>query len=206
MQGFTLLELMIALGIFALMSTLAYQGLSVAQTSQQTVMAKMDDLKHLQMTWQILQQDFANLVDRPIRDEFGDPHPGLTTEDDDLVTFTRTRNVGIPITNTRDQALIRIGYKLEDDTLIRQIWPVLDPADATTPMDQSLYSPIDNLQIRFLHPDGHWTEQWPPSSLGLNDIGKPVMPKAIEIRIESEGWGTMIRQFPGIHAFTDVAS
>ncbi|RMH21722.1 MAG: type II secretion system protein GspJ [Gammaproteobacteria bacterium] len=205
-QGFTLLELMIALGIFALMSTLAYQGLSVAQTSQQAVMAKMDDLKALQMTWQLLQQDLANLVDRPIRDEFGDPHPGLTTEDDGLLSFTRTRNVGVPITRTHDQALVRIGYKIEDQTLIRQIWPALDPAEAITPVDQPLYPSVDNIQIRFLHTDGQWLDHWPPANLGLNDLGKPAMPRAIEIKIESERWGTLVRLFPGIHAFSDASS
>ncbi|MEZ5671465.1 MAG: prepilin-type N-terminal cleavage/methylation domain-containing protein [Thiotrichaceae bacterium] len=77
MNGFTLLELLIALSIFALIAMMAYSGLlsvlqvgaHVEQTSQQ--------LMRLQLTFQRVNQDVTQLVYRPIRNEYGDSLPAI---------------------------------------------------------------------------------------------------------------------------------
>ena len=70
-QGFTLLELLVALAVFAVLSTMAYGGLrSVLQTQRQTEEAAIK-LHKIQQAIFYLEKDLLQVVARPIRDEFG---------------------------------------------------------------------------------------------------------------------------------------
>jgi len=71
-SGFTLLELLVALAIFALLSVMAYAGLSTVLTANQVLETNMERLTEIQRSVTFLSRDIRQTVDRTIRDTYGD--------------------------------------------------------------------------------------------------------------------------------------
>ena len=71
-RAFTLIEMLVALAVFAIMSALAYGTLSQTFTSAEILSARMDRLQAIQRTVRVVGQDFMQLSPRPVRNELGD--------------------------------------------------------------------------------------------------------------------------------------
>ncbi len=199
-KGFTLIELTVALAIFALLSVMAYQGLDTAQSAKRHTDERMLSFKALQMTWVIMQRDFEQIIDRPIRDEFGEPVAALTNNTDSLIEFTKIGERAL--TGKARGAMKRVAYRIEDETLQRLQWSVLDRGGANTPLQRPLLENIESIHFRYLSDNGQWRDQWPPSQgFSKNDAADP-MPKVIEVTLETKDWGEVKRLFMGIQAFS----
>ena len=125
-HGFTLLELLVAVAIFAVLSAMAYGGLrNVIDNSQQTEIA-MKRLQQVQLAMLKVSRDLTQLSQRSIRDEYGNSSNYILTGqgDDIFIEFTRggRRN---PAEMLRSH-LQRVAYKIEENTLSRLHWPQLD--------------------------------------------------------------------------------
>ena len=77
LQGFTLLELLVALSIFSIIAVMAYSGLNTVllariQTDQHAI-----QLARLQMTFTWLKRDIEQYIGRSIRDQYGDRQAAL---------------------------------------------------------------------------------------------------------------------------------
>jgi general secretion pathway protein J len=84
--------------------------------------------------------------------------------------------------------LERVGYRIQDDELVRLVWPELDQARVTDPVEQPLLKGVTRLTVRFLDSQGQWQDQWPP----LNQDPKAyldVLPKGIQVAIDVKGLG-----------------
>lgn len=191
--GFTLLELVIALTIFALVSVMAVSGFWSVQQTYEHVDAKGDELAQLQMALTMMGRDFAQGVGRGIRDDFGDTRPAMEGGSSGLgriVEFTRAG-----LTNPTGQArsaLERVGYGVVEEKLIRASWVVLDRPQGSEPQQMTLLDHVDSLELRFLDPAFNWHDQWPP--IAPNGT-PPALPRAIEVKLKLTGWGTLIRMF-----------
>ena len=76
-RGFTLIEVLIALGITAFVATLAYTGLSAAIAGVEATRESGRRTAEINRAWSILSRDLQHFVARPVRDEFGDEEPAL---------------------------------------------------------------------------------------------------------------------------------
>lgn len=76
-QGFTLLEVLIALSLFAVLSAMAFGGLNQLLSQHQQLQHKQQRFVDLQSAIQVLERDFSQLAPRSIRDAFGDPQAAL---------------------------------------------------------------------------------------------------------------------------------
>ena len=72
-RGFTLLELLVALAVFAIMATAAYSGLRSVLFTRAAVEEQSRRLAAVQMAVYRLEQDVEQTLARGIRDEYGDP-------------------------------------------------------------------------------------------------------------------------------------
>ncbi len=68
-QGFTLLELMIAILVFALISTAAYKLMDTVICGQQVTDGLLDDLDDMQRAKMTIEKDLFQLASRPVRNE-----------------------------------------------------------------------------------------------------------------------------------------
>ncbi|RMF99253.1 MAG: type II secretion system protein GspJ [Gammaproteobacteria bacterium] len=191
-RGFTLLELLVAMAIFAIISVLALGGLNAVATQQSLTRSNLDDLARLQRAFDSLERDLGQLYPRPVRDELGqDREAALLADgrDDYLLRLTRGgwRN---PAQLPRG-SLQRVQYRLAERQLIREYWPVLDHPLGMEPISQVLLDGVDAVQVEFLDADGQWREQWPPLS-ALNDPAIP-RPRAARLTLELDGWGEIQR-------------
>jgi len=187
-EGFTLLELLVALAIFSLIAVMAYGGLETVLKQQAGTEENAKSLAALQKTYLVMQRDIEQAVPRAIRDEFGDEQAPLIG----TTLFQLTRGGWNNPANQPRSTLQRVGYSLEDRQLIRYAWRVLDRAQDSAPTRQPLAADIESMQVRYLDEAGNWQEQWPPLQAGSNPLANPTdFPRAVEMTLEHARFGTL---------------
>ncbi|MGB5261123.1 MAG: type II secretion system minor pseudopilin GspJ [Gammaproteobacteria bacterium] len=199
MAGFTLLELLIALAIFGLLSVMSYSGLKTVLDQHARTDAAADRLGEVQKIYLLMQRDIEQIVPRPVRGEYTDELPAL--EGSEVLQFTRG-GWSNPLQHPRSN-LQRVGYAFQDDELVRYTWQVLDRAQDSLPRQQPLTAAVTNMSVRYLSSADKWSVSWPPDDAGeprLTPGGQPVsqlseLPKVIEITLEHEQLGELVWLF-----------
>ena len=194
-RGFTLLELLVAVAVFAVLSAMAYGGLrNVIDNSRQTEVS-MQRLQRVQLAMLNISRDFTQLSQRGIRDEYGNSNNHIITGDggDIFVEFTRggRRN---PAELLRSH-LQRVAYKLEENKLSRLHWPQLDRTQEMQPYESILLEDVETAAIRFLDSNNEWHDEWPPLDSSGASGGDGSGLAAIEFRLELQDWGELVRLF-----------
>lgn len=189
--GFTLLELLVAIAIFAVVALLAYGGLATVLDAREDTAAGAARLRALQQTMLMLQRDLDQLAPRGIRDEYGDHKPALHGGAD-WIEFTRG-GWSNPAEQPRSQ-LQRVAYTLRERRLVRAHWQVLDRAQDSAPFEAELLDQVRLLRVRFLDAQGEWQDAWPPLNAQDGNQGAEP-PRAVEITFELEHWGSVTRLF-----------
>ncbi len=160
-QGFTLLEVLLAVSITALIGIGASQLLSSIVNTSGTTNDRALQLRTIQRMDMWVKRDFLQLAGRKILDENGDFKEALTTDSDFLIELTHSGQANAAFSKSKKSNLQRVAYavrgheseyckdayknpNIEDGKcLIRLFWPVLDMApDSPAPTVQVL---IDNV-------------------------------------------------------------
>ncbi len=189
--GFTLIEVIIAIAIFAIISLLAYSGLHSVINSKSHTEAALNRLQELQMTMLTLGGDLQHLSDRDGHDALGGELLKLSTQDSNyILTFTRSgwRNPA----NRARSTLQRVAYKLDEDKLIRIYWTHVDRADDEQVVERTLISNIESLELRFLDEKNEWQTNWPTAN-ALASATPSDLPSGVEITLKMNDWGEIKR-------------
>ncbi len=201
--GFTLLELLVAMVIFAVMSVMAYGGLRNVIDNSDASKQSLQRLQAVQRAIRILNRDFSQLRPRPVRDAYGQRQLPLLADNarENRVEFTRGGRVNPA--NLKRSSLLRVAYRVEDNRLYRLQWPFLDAAPGTEPATVAILENISEMRLRFLDAQGDWHGVWPPlnaqpvSTAGTT--GEPAVatgqPSAIELVLNLEDWGEIRRLY-----------
>ncbi|MGE0386312.1 MAG: type II secretion system minor pseudopilin GspJ [Gammaproteobacteria bacterium] len=174
-RGFTLVEMLVALAIFAVLATMAYRGLETLLRASSRTTEHAGRLAALQRTFTLLQLDLEQAAPRPVRDELGDPIPALAggTAAAPLVELTRAgRNGGVAIERPDIE---RVAWRLDAQRLSRVRWENLDRVQGDVPRAAVLLEGVRGVQVRFFS-DGQWLGYWPPADGG----GGEALPAAFE--------------------------
>lgn len=190
--GFTLVELLVAITIFAVLSAMAYGGLSSVLSSERAIDRAASRLVELQQTMLFVTRDLAQLAGRGIRDEYGDSQPPLRSAPGLLTVFEFTRGGWSNPAGQMRSTLQRVGYAVEERQLVRYSWSVLERAPDSQPMRLTLLTQVEALQLRFMDEKREWHEAWPP--VGVAAATAP-LPRAVELTLELEDIGTLRRLF-----------
>lgn len=191
--GFTLLELVVVIAIFGVMSVMAYGGLNSVLKSRQQVEQHMARTAQFQRTYRLLRDDLQQVRNRPARDSFGDAQPPLRGDREQRFEFTRAgwRN---PLLLPRP-GLERVSYRVNDKQLLRESWRVLDQAQDSKLVSLALLDRVDDLRVRYLASSREWSEQWPPLSSTGQAQTTSTAPLAVEITLETPDWGPVVFLF-----------
>lgn len=195
-KGFTLLELMIASIIFAIMAMMAYGGLDNVLDNSESSQLALQRLRQVQQTVSVLNRDLSQIMPRTIRDEYGNTQPYLSAGNniDSLIEFTRGGRVN-PASLLRS-SLLRVAYRFDDEKLVRLQWQQLDRAQGIEPKQTTLIDNIENVTLRFLDEEGEWREQWPPLNAAAGETPTTAnRPAAIEVVLQLKDWGDIRRLY-----------
>ncbi|MCH7821275.1 MAG: type II secretion system minor pseudopilin GspJ [Proteobacteria bacterium] len=179
-QGFTLIEVLVALAVFGVMSMLAYSALGSTLSNVDYLTERMDRLQSVQRAVRYLSTDLMQTAPRPVRNELGDGFlPALQTSlsSDFVLEMTRggwSNPAGLP-----RGTLQRVAYRLEDDELVRYHWNVLDRTYANEPIAIVLLNDVESLFFRYLQDNDEWTNYWPPQGQAVGDSIRS-RPRAVE--------------------------
>jgi len=206
-RGFTLVEVLIALAITALVAAVAYSSLSRVLDGMESTRRVTSRTYEVNRAWMILSRDLAQFVARPIRDEFGAVEPALQGGPAARFALSFTRTGWHNPNGVARSNLQRVNYRLEDNTLWRDIYPVLDRAPDTEPLSVALLEGVESLEFGFLDATGNVqavndsaqleTRDWPESWVAdtSNPDAELAPPVALEVRLTLEDWGEMRRLY-----------
>ena len=187
-RGFTLLEMVVTIAIFALIYVWVATYLSDALKAREQLNISASALEQEQRAVTYLTLDFEQLIARPVRDPYGDPQPAIIGRDD-YVEFTRL-GWSNPFGLRQRSQMQRVIYTLEDGKLYRRYWPVLDTNVASQYQQDVLLDDVKTFTVRYLDKsqkgEWSWQERWPDPDLAAEPVWQQRLPKSIEINIEME--------------------
>lgn len=194
--GLTLIELMVAVALLAVITSMAYRGLESVSRSSERNLAEGDHWQGVALLFERIASDVAQPVRRPVRagTEGAAPLPewwgrGVAVAGDAtgidtaaaLLEFTRKSPAG------RDE--VRLGYRLRDDKVELLLWPMLDRAPDTQPEAYVLLEGVSSLRFRHMDSSGTWQDIWPVAG------GRDVLPRAVAVEITLKDGVTLHRLF-----------
>lgn len=194
--GFTLVELLVALFIAAIMFAMGYGAINQALRDRTQLAEGQARLTTVQTAMRLLVQDFAQVAPRPVRSPLGsDSEPVLRSvpgNNADLAVLTKSgwaNPAGLP-----RPALQRVRYALEDKTLYREHWRVLDVLPGVTPQRRKVIDRVKTVRFRFMDMNRNWLPEWGTGgNRPSTDQQLRVRPIAVEITLELEDYGELVR-------------
>lgn len=194
-RGFTLLELLVAVFVFAVLSALGYTAITQALDHRDRVRAQQQRLGELNAAMRVLVQDFGQLAPRPVRDVLGSgDEPAVRAPGSGGTLVAMSRNGLANPAGLARSTLERVEYLVEGDTLVRLAWPVLDRTQAVVPRRQIVLGGVRGVRLRYMDAARQWIEQWPPPASPRPLPQRLRMrPIAVEVTLELEDFGRIVR-------------
>lgn len=191
-RGFTLLELLIAIALFALLGVGTYRMLDSVLRADEATRIQEQRLRELTRGMAAFERDIRQLLARPVRAPYGDMLAAFHGEGRERQTleFTRSgwRN---PLGAVRSE-LQRVRWEVRDGRWERRYWVALDQAQDSQPHTQRVLEGVSRWQLRYLDQDGNWQESWPT---GADERSLYQLPRALELRLEHQHYGQLRRLF-----------
>ncbi|MGI1794111.1 MULTISPECIES: type II secretion system minor pseudopilin GspJ [Acinetobacter] len=183
-KGFTLVELLVAIAIFAVLSTLGWKVFDyIVQTKDRNAVHEQR-LSQLQDTYQQILRDTVQAV--PLTANInGDIQPALVLQNGRF-NFSKTG-----VTDPLEEGIspderVEYQYRADEQKLYRLKYRNLNQTGRDQPESSVLLSDVEQFQIVVLNPNE--MTQWPDSSFDLNRIEqKQRLPKGIKINLMVNG-------------------
>lgn len=191
-RGFTLVEVLVALAIFALMAVFAYRGLGAVLQTREHLSEDNRRWRDLALMLRQLEQDLDMAVDRPVRDGADLVQAALTGSPEasgEQAALLSVSRMGDAWRQGAAADVQRHGYRLTQGRIEQLVWPVLDQAPHTQPDVQPLLARVRRFELRYLDDAGQWQPRWPLPG------GRTSLPAALEAVVELDEGTTVTRVF-----------
>ena len=188
--GFTLLELLVALIVFAIMSAIAYGGLNRIFAVRERIDVENRKWRELTLVFGRLEEDIGQAVNRTYLDSFGTRksaligHAQLVGVDDANLSLIR---MGAGGSTGVAADMSHVGYRLREGRLELMQWPALDLPPRAVPTVHVLMQEVQAFELAFMNEKGVWEDKWEP------DASASVLPRAVQIRLTLAG-GTRVKR------------
>jgi general secretion pathway protein J len=198
--GFTLVEILVALLVFAVVGLLSARLLSQSIDNQNNLQDRGQRLAEIHRAMRVLQRDIVQLSRRKIRDAQGEELPALIVSDQGAIEFSRVgwRN---PLRQPRSEVQ-RVGYRWQDEKIIRGYWLTLDRSYDAEPAYQTLLENVEAIEFFAVDQLGNEHRQWPldPEANVVTEEGEALYLAAILVRAEIAPYGMIERiwQVPSV--------
>lgn len=183
--GFTLLEVVVAVSIFAVMGVIAFSGLNKMTRDGHTLADSNNRLSELQFAVVYFDRDWAQVSPRKIRNQYGDEESNIVIVDDSI-TFTRSGWSNI--LGHRRSNLQRVQYLVDDERLLRRYWRSLDHMAGEVPIETVLLDNVESMEVALVNVLGNPIRSWPVDA-SYND-GRPIL---LALKLELPDRGEIVR-------------
>lgn len=199
-RGFTLLEVLVALAIFAIIGTVAFSAVQRGVDTTERLAEQRRFWQDLDAAFRLLAQDLEMAIARAPRipgqqglrafEGYGRGRPGRGGE---LLRLTRAGVTSVregPVSPYR-----RVTYRIEEGRLYRGAWHRLDVSVRREPREAQLLRGIEDHRIEYWQDEGQrWIGQW-PRRLATGDGDEPGLPEAVRLRLDFGDRGAFQRIF-----------
>lgn len=187
-RGFTLIELIVAIFLLAVLSVMSYRGFDAMARANDHLESVTDRWQAIALFFERFGTDISQATDRAVRDGAGARLPQLwgrplsgAVDTEAQLEFTRK--------SARGEKDLRLGYRLRERTLELLIWPVLDRASASRPEVHPLLENVSGWRLSYLDSRGRWIDHWPDGATG------EALPRAVSIELALAGEPPVQRVF-----------
>lgn len=175
-NGFTLIEMLVALAIFAIIAGGALMLLRFSVDAELASKRKTEQIAAARRFLSVWTADLAQAAPRPARDEGGTAHPAL--EAGGPIVLRLVRSGWENLDGAPRPSLQKVEYRWDGKALVRSGYPfpdgaAPDPGSAVLPLAQAP-------ALRFRGGDGVWRDRWEPQR-------QAELPVAIEILLPQPG-------------------
>lgn len=191
-RGFTLLELLIAVAIFALLALATYRMLSSVMQADTATREHEQQVRELVRAMAAFERDVLQVTSRPVRDPFGEVRPALMGEDGDVTALEFTRNGWRNPLGAARSRLQRVRWELSGEQWQRRYWNVLDQAQDSQPQIQAVLDGVTAFTLRYMDRNGQWLPAWPTDD-GTEQERLEQLPRALELVLEHRRYGQIRR-------------
>lgn len=195
-KGFTLIEVMVAIGIIAVVATVSFETLTIAIDAADASEVSIKRLGRMDRTWLLIENDLKHAVGHSRSSSYGNNLKAFQAPYDKGHVFQVFRaGRGNPLNLPRTE-LARVGYRFEDDTLWRDLWTDPGNVEADPTTSTKLLDKVEEVEVHMLPWNANeislngrgWSEKWPISH-------SEDLPAAVRIRIVLEDRGEITRMF-----------
>ncbi|MEO0676170.1 MAG: type II secretion system minor pseudopilin GspJ [Pseudomonadota bacterium] len=188
--GFSLIELLVALTIFAIIAVIAQRGMVTAMVSADRLGERGSELAELQLAVTSVTRDLENAVPRAIRTGSGQMEAAFLLEDGGRTLIFTRAGLNDPTGRARSpfERVIYTAGASTDDAPQRGTWDHVDRPEASTPRLAALGAEIRAIEFAVLS-EGSWQSSWPLT----DDAGLKALPEGIAVTFETDRWGPIRR-------------
>lgn len=188
-RAFTLVELLVALAIFALLSAFAYRGLAALLESREALDRDARKWRDVALFVGRFERDVQAALDRPSLGPSGTtlaPVSSVLDLGGSTATGLALTRAGAALYANELAAPQRVGYRLAEGRVERLAWPAVDSGPRAEVAATPVLADAHALAFRFLDRTGEWRRDWAlPAMQG--------MPLAVEMTLELAGGEKIVR-------------
>jgi len=188
--AFTLVELLVALAIFAIMTGFAYRGLNGMLQGREALQQESRKWRDIALFMGRLERDLSAVLARRAIGASGTPLAPVSSmiessSSPEGLALTRS---GSPIHENALAAPQRIAYRLREGRIERLAWAGVDVAPRDEPTAIAVLSDVTSLSMRYLDAKGEWRSAW-----GLPGTAETATPAAVEVTVKMSSGETIVR-------------
>ncbi len=188
-RGFTLVEMLIALFIFALISVLAYRATSAMTDGEARLAQESAHWRLLEQLFSRMEADIQQALPRTLS-ENGQAIPAWTGTRDAqgrvLLQFARAPSrLASPAGTPMGQ---RVAYEWTNGALDMVYWPAFDQSGNDSSQHYRLLNGVRHFRLDYLTRNGEWVESWPQEK-------EPALPRAVRVQIAADNAAPVERIF-----------
>jgi len=145
-QGFTLLEVLVAIGIFSIVAMVSYSTLDTYLEQRERLTTHYAKLERLQRMFILLERDIQFSVPRAVRDG-GDVQAAMTSGDGDILIAMTVAQADIQ--SATGISLRRVEWRQDGDELIRSEWRILDRDSQSKAAELLVSDEVTDMEINY---------------------------------------------------------
>ncbi len=192
-QGYTLIEVIVALAVFAVVATMTGSVMLQAFETKKRLAAQTEQLNELHVIMTLIRRDIAQITNRSIRGNEGRLYPPFIGESN-YTEFTRGGFVN-PNTVLQSSTLKRVAFLCGHGELTRRSWAAVDSPTRRDTNDQVLLEHLTHCSFAYISQSQEHLSSWRPYAIS-QDQKNAFIPTAIELSITIKNYGSATLLFP----------